>query len=959
MYGYGKLHDISFDLTSHLHTFFGENEAGKSTIRSFIRHILFGFPTKSHQEQRYEPKTGTNYGGSIVVETKEHGDVTIERVGRTATGDVTVYFADGKTAGEEVLSKILSGMDKQLFQDIFSFDLHGLQRIHYIDEGELGKYLFSASMTGTDKLVEVEKKLEKEMDALYKPNGRKPELNIELQQMKELHEEYGKWQRKLVEYEQLVETKQYITEELQALAHEKENVKRTIREIEAIITVQPLLLEEKKYTEFILELGEVEPFPTDGMKRYDALLAQLQPLQAQLMTYEKRQAELIQALQTIEIDESILMQEAIIRKLSKQREKYEHFMREREVLANSLLGYNKHMEHIKEKTGISAITTVDTSFQVKDRAKELEEKYRSLHVKKQQLDDSFSVARDELEQCEANVRHMQEKVLSDDERRLYEQKVQATGSMFHSPTFIQQSKEKHERLKQSMQKKHQQLILFLVPTCIVAMFLFGYGLLSTQLTLSLVSLVLIGMLLFLYGFMKKDRAEAVRESKRELQQLEQSDSSYEEQLKLQQDTQYRQLVEVEMFKYKQAERTYDNIVQKFEEWERQSFEIERETRQLCVEMNVPQTMSASQLSYIIQQVEEAKHTVHEWTAGKKKMELMDAFLDCFEKEVADIQMNISLREEDTLSILTLAVEKIEREKELSERRKVMESKIEEWAEQVTSLTLTTRHLEDELHDLMQKAEVTNEEAYRAKGKAKELYDDTMKSLSFLRTQISACSVEKDVYLGYNYDDELQTFEQAYVSLSEKEKAIHEQFATMKVQLEQMEQGKAYASLVHELEIKKAQVKEKIKRFGALAIAKQVLMETKQKYQEERLPHMMKYAEEYFRFLTDGEYVRIFAPLADQMFVIEHQDGQRFLATEVSQGTAEQLYLSLRFALAKTYESVEKYPLIIDDSFVNFDKKRTERAIMLLHEVAKERQVLFFTCHEHLLSLFQRETRTNL
>jgi uncharacterized protein YhaN len=959
VYGYGKLHDVSFELTPNLHTFFGENEAGKSTIRSFIRHILFGFPMKSQQELRYEPKTSTNYGGSIVMETKEHGEITIERVGRSATGDVTVYFADGKTAGEEILSSILTGMDKQLFQHIFSFDLHGLQRIHRIDEEELGKYLFSASMTGTDTLVEVEKKLDKEIETLYKPNGRKPELNIELQHMKELHEEYGKWQRKLAEYEQLVETKQNVTDELQALVHEKGSLKRKIREIEAIITVQPLLLEEKKYREFIAELGEVEPFPVDGIKRYDALLTQLQPLQAQLNACKKRQEEVEKILHVIEINEVILKQEGAVRKLSKQREKYEHFLKEREVLHYSLLEYEKQMERTKQQLGITSLTTIDVSFQAKDHARELEEKHRSLQVKKQQLDDSFSIARDELEQCEANVNHMQEHVLSDEERYTYEQKVQENGSLFHSPAFIQQAKEKHERLKQQMEKKQKQLLMLLTPACLVVISAFGYGMFNDQRMLSLFSFVLFIVLLLLHSFMKKDRVETIRESKREFAQLEKSDSSYEEQLKLQQDSQYRQLAEVEMFKYKQAERTYENSVQKFEEWERQSFEVERATRLLCEAMGLPQTIGTNQVVYVIQQMEEVKHAIDEWTVVKKKIKQMDVFLTSFEQELIQIATNVSLQEDDALSILMVMLEKIEREKEKLQKQKDIEIKAEEWQEQITSLTLTTNHLKEELHQLLRKAEVKDEEVYRVKGRARELYEETMKALSFLRTQISACSVENDVHLSYNYHDELHSFEETYSKLSEKENYLHQQLATSELQLEQIEQGKAYASLVHEVEMKKAQIKEKIKRWGALVIAKQVLTETKQKYQEERLPHMMSHAEKYFSFLTDGEYVRIFAPNADQMFVVERHDGQRFFATEVSQGTAEQLYLALRLALAKTYEAAEKYPLIVDDSFVNFDKKRTERAIMLIHEVAKERQVLFFTCHEHLLPLFPRETITNL
>jgi uncharacterized protein YhaN len=47
------------------------------------------------------------------------------------------------------------------------------------------------------------------------------------------------------------------------------------------------------------------------------------------------------------------------------------------------------------------------------------------------------------------------------------------------------------------------------------------------------------------------------------------------------------------------------------------------------------------------------------------------------------------------------------------------------------------------------------------------------------------------------------------------------------------------------------------------------------------------------------------------------------------------------------------PLLLDDVFVNFDAPRTEAAIDLLQEVAEGgQQVLFFTCHQHVVSQFE-------
>ncbi|MFO0425977.1 MAG: ATP-binding protein, partial [Planctomyces sp.] len=78
--------------------------------------------------------------------------------------------------------------------------------------------------------------------------------------------------------------------------------------------------------------------------------------------------------------------------------------------------------------------------------------------------------------------------------------------------------------------------------------------------------------------------------------------------------------------------------------------------------------------------------------------------------------------------------------------------------------------------------------------------------------------------------------------------------------------------------------------------------------------------------------------------------------QLSGGTREQLFLSIRFALVREFarRGVE-LPLVMDDLFVNFDQERTDAAADCLIEIAAEgQQVLFFTCHEHLAHLFQKK-----
>lgn len=158
-------------------------------------------------------------------------------------------------------------------------------------------------------------------------------------------------------------------------------------------------------------------------------------------------------------------------------------------------------------------------------------------------------------------------------------------------------------------------------------------------------------------------------------------------------------------------------------------------------------------------------------------------------------------------------------------------------------------------------------------------------------------------------------------------------------------------------MKKSHVREQVKKWAAYAATKSVLTKTKQYYHEVHLPRILQKAEEYFVYLTGEKYNKIFSPSATEPFIVQRSDGLRFYSYELSQATAEQLYLSLRFALAHTFE--HHYPFIIDDSFVHFDAVRTERTIALMKEIAKKRQVIFFTCHAHLLSFFTEKQMIKL
>jgi uncharacterized protein YhaN len=144
------------------------------------------------------------------------------------------------------------------------------------------------------------------------------------------------------------------------------------------------------------------------------------------------------------------------------------------------------------------------------------------------------------------------------------------------------------------------------------------------------------------------------------------------------------------------------------------------------------------------------------------------------------------------------------------------------------------------------------------------------------------------------------------------------------------------------------LKEQAKMWSVHRIASDLLKKTKEQFHAERLPAIIKQASHYFAKMTNGKYVRLYLSGGGQDGLeLERHDGVRFHPGELSRGTAEQLYLCVRLSLASLYQK-ESLPLIMDDITVNFDAVRTKHTLDLLTSMGSGKQLIFFTCHEHLL-----------
>jgi uncharacterized protein YhaN len=130
-----------------------------------------------------------------------------------------------------------------------------------------------------------------------------------------------------------------------------------------------------------------------------------------------------------------------------------------------------------------------------------------------------------------------------------------------------------------------------------------------------------------------------------------------------------------------------------------------------------------------------------------------------------------------------------------------------------------------------------------------------------------------------------------------------------------------------------------------AIAGRLLAETRARYERERQPDVVRAAEAHFDRITGGRYARIVAPPGETGVRVETEAGEAKGTDELSRGTAEQLYLAIRFGLIEEFaRHAEALPVVMDDILVNFDADRAARAAAAIRDLAARHQILYFTCH---------------
>jgi uncharacterized protein YhaN len=183
---------------------------------------------------------------------------------------------------------------------------------------------------------------------------------------------------------------------------------------------------------------------------------------------------------------------------------------------------------------------------------------------------------------------------------------------------------------------------------------------------------------------------------------------------------------------------------------------------------------------------------------------------------------------------------------------------------------------------------------------------------------------------------------------------HEALGSVRRRIVELESDRRPAELRYARSQCVFELEEAAERLAAIDLAVRAMSGVRDRLEREAQPATLGRAAEILRRLTGGRYVRVWRPLEEHRLLVDDATGQAVPVEHLSNGTREQLFLSLRLALIREFAAAgTEVPLVLDDIFVNFDQVRTEACVRVLSEFASGGpQVLVFTCHLHLAQVFE-------
>jgi uncharacterized protein YhaN len=1002
--GFGIFQDRPLTFQPGINLIYGPNEAGKSTLLAFIQHILFGFPDGRSRERSYPALRGGRTGGRLFLRDRQGKEYVVERFAGTRGGDLNLRLPDGSQGREADLQELLGQTNREVFCQIFAFGLGELQTFDTLSDQAVQAHIYSAG-TGGIPIAEIEGKMAQQADKLFRPSAQNPIVNKLFGHIEQRTRELRELGDLAAEYTDVSERRDALQVEIDRqardLAVQEGQLKEQQRLVEAWGEWQGL---QEVETE-LGELDEIDDFPEDGTE----VLQRLQEKQEEFdQTFEGLQQEIDaeeQLLEPLVVDECLLAQERNIDALGSDRNRYEVDHGELTRAEQELEGAEESLQETLRNLGSdwdeARLQEFDGSIpvgeEIREFKKRLEQKARERHDL-ERVAEEVGTRLDEVQQDLDQVKKVIKGETTVDEGKLHERRKAARRlEILQGQYGLLEQQKRPGGKSQSPSSSAGKKVLPVWPAYVM-MALGGAGGIGLGVEVGALGGIVLGVLLVVvagfYLWIRKEvgktdergafvgagSSEQMAVLKREMEEiarlLDMKDFSSGEELErieslIDEEEQKRSMQITRQERVKELE---EQLARRHKEEEGvqgkckkgvQAFsEAEKEWQAWLGQHGLRETLSPDGALEVLSEVRAAREKFKNVEKLRSRVEKLEDFVRDFGERLEQVCEDCSLEGGGSvLSRVDRLIDDWDETRQIQQKRMAKESLLLERRKELEDTRKRLEKQREEERRLLEMVGAVDREEFVEKGK---IYDQRQICLEQQRQHRH--NLERLVGVEGKYERALETFrEKSAVELEAEAETLgievnqlretadtdREQLGRLKQLIEGLETKEEAAQLRLEQSVALEQLEGQAEEWATWTLCQMLLEETRTFYEQERRPGVIKEADGFFKQMTEGCYTRIVAPLGQQQFLVDDQNGGQRPIEALSRGTAEQLYLSLRMGLIREFgRKAEPLPVIVDDIMVNFDPERARYAAGALEELATDHQVIMMTCHPSTVELMQ-------
>jgi uncharacterized protein YhaN len=958
--GFGKWTDFEISFSDGI-CIYGENESGKSTIYHFVLFMLFGLPPK--QREIYRPKSGGQVGGRLTIFDEDVGEFTIERIDSLRNGAAICYTPDGMKHEEDWLKERLKGTTLETYQSIFSFSAMDLGAITSMKEADLGEVLLGIGLTGSTEIHTLEKKLDNKLADIFKPYGKKPMINQQLDILDKEFASLQEYKANETTYREKKMNESRLQDRLSRLQADFQEEKKKLLVIEKKMQALPLLGEYIRYQSNLNKYSQDLNFPEHGETRLENIKSKLLPLQSELAVLkgngEKYQEKLDQLQKEVASQELYEEAQALLELKHEFWDNRRELERTEKSIQSKKLEMEMELARLNVDINFEQLTTINFPFHIEKTWIQIKSDEGNAALEREKIQAEVHQLKQERNYLYNQLENLEEQILPDEKFFELDEKIDRFNKYNVVQSIQNEAVQKQQNWKKRREKKEKSMNNFLISCLVIAVILSMIGLLTDIRSILPISIILllIGVGQWIWGRRTLKEMEVVIQtefqtdnfttlSKEEIQDAEIQISDYHKRVK-EMENMKEQLKSNDMkrLKYRDKMKVVEDQQKKIQQQIKEQYQVYPFLRNVDIAY-WPELFHA--MKQLVSQFKEYTKVL-----GNKEnlLEKVTRFQFEVNKFINKQNWGTSDQIEQQLKVIESFMLK---QQEISQQIEQYTDLFEENKKDQDDLLLRVETYEREIRNLFELAQVESEELFYQKSNQvieKKQNEEALNNAYVQLERLFPGSQWKQFVEKVQSESELERMrndtENNMEDFEQRIANTQKELVTIQTQLETMESSEKYSTILHQFEMDQEQLNKLAREWAIIKIAKELLIDAKRTYKEKHLHQVIENTSNYFSRLTGHKYKSVFAPFDHRSFQVETNKGIRYEVNELSKGTIDQLYVSLRLAIGKTMSDSNNLPFIMDDAFLHFDSLRVTQIINILEEMSNSYQIILFTCKEEL------------